>query len=90
VILAVLVFVKMSAAVWIVIRLYRGRLVTDRTLVTGAACWCAAVLALFGLLAWFVGTPLVPSYVILLVAILAMPLARVSAAPLALEWSRHR
>jgi hypothetical protein len=90
VVLAVLVCLKMSAAVWIVMRLHRGRLISDRTLVTGAACWSAAVLALFGLLAWFVGTPLVPHHLLLLIAILAVPLARLSAAPLALAWNRHR
>ena len=37
-ILAVLVCFKMSAAAWIATRLHRGRLLGDRTLVTGAAC----------------------------------------------------
>ena len=32
---------KMSAAVWIAARLYRSRLLSDRTLVAGAACWLA-------------------------------------------------
>ena len=35
-------------------------------------------------------TPLVPRYVLMLLVILAVPLARVSAAPLALAWNRHR
>jgi len=34
--------------------------------------------------------PLVPRYFLALLAILAIPLARVSAAPLALAWNRHR
>jgi hypothetical protein len=89
-IFAVLVAVKMSSAAWIAARLYRGRLVSDRALVTGAACWCIGVFALYGVLVWFVDTPLVAHYVLMLIAILAMPLARVSAAPLALAWNRHR
>jgi len=89
-ILAILVGVKMSAAAWIATRLYRSRLLRDRWLVTGAACWCLAVLALYGVLAWFLATPFFPRYVLALVAILAMPLARLSAAPLALAWNRHR
>jgi hypothetical protein len=89
-IVAILVIIKMSAAAWIATRLFDSRLVTDRTLVTGAACWCVAVLALYGVLVWFVDTPFVPRYFLGLVAILAIPLARVSAAPLALAWNRHR
>jgi len=89
-ILAMLVGVKMSAAAWIATRLYRRRLLGDRALVAGAACWCVAVLALYGVLVWFFSTPFVARYVLALVAILAIPLARLSAAPLALAWNRHR
>jgi hypothetical protein len=85
-----LVCVKMPAAAWIAIRLYDSRLLSDRTLVTGAAWWLVAVIALYGLLAWVVATPLVPRYFLLSIAMLEVPLARVSAAPLALAWNRHR
>ena len=87
---AVLVGVKMSAAAWIATRLYHSRLLIDRTLVTGAAVWLVAVLALYGVLVWLVDTPLIPRYFLALVAILAVPLSRLSAAPLALAWNRHR
>jgi hypothetical protein len=83
-ILAVLAGLKLCAAAWV------ARLLSDRTLVAGAACWLVLVLALHGLLVWLVATPFIPSYLLLLVAILATPLARVSAAPLALAWNRHR
>ena len=89
-ILAGLVCIKMSAASWIATRHYHSRLLSDRTLVTGAACWLVAVFALYGLFVWFFSTPLIPRYFLLLIAILAVPLARVSAAPLALAWNRHR
>jgi len=89
-ILAVLVAIKMSAAAWIATRLDRGRLLGDRALVLGAACWCAAVLALYGVFVWFFSTPFVAHYLLALIAILAVPLARLSAAPLALAWNRHR
>ncbi len=89
-ILAVLVGVKMSAAAFVAVRLYQSRLLSDRRLVTGAAVWLVAVLALYGVFVWFVDTALVPRYVLMLVAILSIPLARLSAAPLALAWNRHR
>ena len=89
-VVAVLAGMKMTAAGWIVMRLHASRLRSERSLVTGAACWCVAVLAVYGALAWFFSTPLVPRYLLALIAILVIPLARVSAAPLALAWNRHR
>ena len=89
-ILAGLAGLKMSAAAWIATRLDRSRLLGDRALVLGAACWLVAVLALYGVLVWFFSTPFVARYVLALIAILAVPLARISAAPLALAWNRHR
>jgi hypothetical protein len=89
-IFALLVGVKVTAAMWILLRLYRGHLLSDRALVLGSAFWCAAVFALYGVLVWLLGTPHIPHYLIMLLAILAIPLARLSAAPLALAWNRHR
>jgi len=89
-ILAVLVCFKISAAAWIAMRLHNSRLLGDRTLVIGALCWNVAVFALFGLLVWLLPTVLFRIHFLALVAILAIPLARLSAAPLALSWNRHR
>jgi hypothetical protein len=87
---AALVFIKMCAAAWIAMRLRDSRLLRDRTLILGAACWTVAVFALYGVLVWLVSTMIIPSYFLMLVAILGVPLARLSAAPLALAWNRHR
>ena len=89
-IFAVLVACKMLAAAVVAIRLARSGLLSDRTLVRGAARWSATVFALYGVLVWLVFGPLIPQYFLALLAILAVPLARVSAAPLALAWNRHR
>jgi hypothetical protein len=89
-ILAALVCAKVLAASWIASRLQSGGLLSDRVLLAGAACWVVAVIALHAVFVWLVLGPLVPSYFLLLLAILAVPLARVSAAPLALAWNRHR
>jgi hypothetical protein len=85
--LAVLKFV---AAIWVARRLVRSRLVTDRVLLIGAASWMLAVLMLHAVLVWWVDMPYTPPHLLLLIAILAVPLVRVSAAPLALDWNRHR
>ena len=87
---AVVVCLKISAAVWIAIRLFDRRLLRGRALLIGALSWDLAVFALYGLLLWIVPAILIRSYILALVAILAMPLARVAAAPLALAWNRHR
>jgi hypothetical protein len=88
-VLAAFVFLKMIAASFVAIRLYDSRLLTDRALVTGAMCWLATVTVIYGVLEWFAASPAFPRYFLAAIAILNVPLARVSAAPLALDWSRH-
>ncbi len=86
----VLVCVKLSAAAWIAMRLYDSRLLSGRTILIGAAIWDVVVFALYGLLVWLLPALLFRSYLLALAAILEVPLARLSAAPLALAWNRHR
>jgi len=86
----VLIVLKISLAVWIAMRLRDQRLVSDRTLIAGALCWDVAVFALYGLLLWIFPPIVIRAYELALLAILAVPLARLSAAPLAVAWSRHR
>ena len=88
--LAIAAGCKMVLAAWIATRLHDRRLITDRTLVTTALLWCVAVLALSGLLIWLAPSMLLPRHLLVLIAVLAVPLARLSAAPLALAWNRHR
>jgi poly(3-hydroxybutyrate) depolymerase len=87
---AVLVFFKVGAVAWITNRLSRDRLLGDRALVTGAAAWLALVLALYGVLAWLLDTHHIGHFFLVLLAILAVPLARPSAVLLALASNRHR
>lgn len=88
--LAALAILKTAAAAWIATRLHRQRLLGDRALVGAAALWTALVLALYALLAWMLPTPFFPRHVFLLLAILVIPLVRISMAPLALDVGRHR
>jgi hypothetical protein len=88
-ILAAFVLVKAIAGAWVAVRLVRSGVVPDRALVAGAIGWLATVLVLYGVLVWFADAPSIPRYFLMSIAILSTPLARVSAAPLALEWSRH-
>jgi hypothetical protein len=89
-ILGALVAAKMGAAAWVAVRLTRARTLSDRALLTGAITWTATVLALFGVLAWLADTPHIPRFLVMLIAILSVPLARISAATLAVQQNRHR
>jgi poly(3-hydroxybutyrate) depolymerase len=89
-ILAVLASLKVCGAAWTATRLARARLIGDRALVAGAASWVVAVGALYGVLAWLLDAPHVARYILLLLAILAVPLVRPALAALALAWNRHR
>jgi hypothetical protein len=59
-------------------------------IVAGAAGWAVTVFLLYGVFVWWVDTPMLPRHVFLLIAILSVPLVRIAAAPLALDWNRHR
>ena len=89
-ILSALAIMKMTAAVWIAMRVFNERLVRNCVLLATAACWCGAVFGVYGACVWFVDTAFVPHYLLLLIAIVVVPLSRVSAGPLALAWNRHR
>jgi len=87
---AAFVAIKLSIATWIAARLHDTQLVSDRAIVLGAACWDAIVFAVYALLVWLLPSILFRGYFLALIAILAVPLTRLSAAPLALAWNRHR
>lgn len=89
-IVAGLVAIKTALAAWIAVRLHRRGVLSDRTLLVGAVTWDVLVFALYGLLAWIFPNLVIRHYLLALIAILAIPLARLSAAPLALDWNRHR
>lgn len=88
--LGIIVAVRMLLGSWIAVRLYRGRLLPDRSLIAGAALWLGAVTTVYAVLLWLFATPIMPRFLLLLIAIVTVPLVRLSAAPLALAWNRHR
>lgn len=81
---------KIIAAIWIARRLLRSNLISDRALVYGAACWTLAVFLLYAVFVWWVDTPMIQRHMLAVFAILAVPLVRIAASPLALAWNRHR
>ena len=88
--LGVIVAARTVLACWIAVRLHRDRLLSDRSLVVGAVLWLAAVATVYAVLLWLFATPIMPRFLLLMIAIVTVPLVRLSAAPLALAWNRHR
>jgi hypothetical protein len=85
-----LICVKLCAGAWIAARLFDNRLLGSRALILGAVSWSLTVFALYGILRWILPEVIFHSYFLALIAILLVPLARLSAAPLALAGNRHR
>ena len=89
-ILAGFVCAKISVAAWMAAALRRHGLLADRMLLLSALSWDVLVFAMYGVLVWIFPPLLIRHYVLALIAILAIPLVRLSAMPLVLAWSRHR
>ena len=68
----------------------RRRVLEPRTAVRWVIAWVCVALTLFGLLAYAVPAERVPVYNLAFAVLFAMPMARLTAAPLALAWNRHR
>jgi hypothetical protein len=85
-----LIVLKLFLAAWIFRTLYRRGLASPRTLALGTGLWLGGVLLLFAFLVWFIPTERISLFWLAFAAILLLPLARPAAAPLALEWNRHR
>jgi hypothetical protein len=81
---------KAGAVLWIVTRVRRRRLLSDRVLLTIGSCWLLLLIGTFSILAWLVPAELVSRTLLALGVVLVLPLARPLAAPLALAWNRHR
>jgi hypothetical protein len=82
--------VKLLAAAWVSRVLVRRGLVEPRALGRLLAVWLLAAVGLFGLARGSVLFDEVPVSLLVSGAVLALPLVRLAAAPLALAWNRHR
>ncbi len=68
----------------------RRRVLEPRTAMRWVTAWVCVAATLFGLLAYAVPAERVPVYNLAFAVLFAMPMARLTAAPLALAWNRHR
>jgi hypothetical protein len=84
------VAVKTLCGGWMLWALRRRGLVTGRSLALLSGLWLLAAGCLLGWYFWMVPSELVPVLYLALGVVLVLPLNRLAAAPLALEWNRHR
>jgi hypothetical protein len=82
--------VKLLAAGWVGRVLLRRGLVEPRAIAKWLAVWLVAVVGLFALARGADLSDVVPVSLLASGAVLALPLVRLGAAPLALAWNRHR
>jgi hypothetical protein len=68
----------------------RRRVLEPRTAVRWVTAWVCVAATLFGLLAYAVPAERVPVSDLAFAVLFAMPMARLTATPLALAWNRHR
>jgi hypothetical protein len=68
----------------------RRRVASTRRVERLMALWLVTAVALCGLLCLLVPSRLAPPPLVLACVVLALPLVRISLAPLALAWNRHR
>ena len=79
--LIALVWLKVSIGAWVAVQLHDRKVLGDRAIVVGAMSWLVAVALVYGLIAWILASPVFPFHFVAAIAILLVPLARLSAAP---------
>jgi hypothetical protein len=84
------VAVKVASGGWMLWILRRRGLVTGRSLALLSGVWLLAAGCLLGCSLWMAPSELVPAPYLALGVVLVLPLNRLAAPPLALEWNRHR
>ncbi len=85
-----LLLCRLLAAGWALRRVLHRGLLRPRTAVRWVVGWLLLASTLFALLACTIPPELVPVGYIAFGVLLAMPMARLAATPLALAWNRHR
>ncbi len=81
---------KLLLGAWLVRVVIRRRLIQTRLIKRLLAVWLLTAAGLTGLLCWLVPHGLAPWHLVTACVVLALPLVRISLAPLALAWNRHR
>lgn len=81
---------KLALAGWSLRAIRRRRLVDSPLLSRLLAGWLLTAACMIALVHWLVPGELAPWYLVVPCVVLVLPLVRISLAPLALAWNRHR
>jgi hypothetical protein len=84
------VLLKLVAAAWAIRAIWRSRLLATRRLLALLGLWLLACGGLFALLTGVLPAELISWPWLACGTVLVLPLARITCAPLALAWNRHR
>jgi hypothetical protein len=88
--IVVLAMAKLALGGGLLLRLVEAGEVKPNSLAVMGAVWLAAAALLYGLLSAVIPSAALSRVHLVLLAILLLPLARLAAAPLSLNWNRHR
>ena len=81
---------KLLLGAWLVRVCIRRHLLQPRLVVHLLVAWLLTTAGLTGLLCWLIPDGLASWHLITACVVLVMPLVRISLAPIALAWNRHR
>jgi hypothetical protein len=81
---------KLLVGAWSLRALGRQTLIDTRLLARLVAAWVLVALSLIAIFLWLVPRSLAPWDLVVSCVVLALPLVRLTWAPLALAWNRHR
>lgn len=82
--------VKASLAAWTIVSLQRRRLVPAARIRRALSAWCAIVVVSSGCSIWLLPRAWAAPWQLIAGCVFVVPLSRLTAAPLALAWNRHR
>jgi hypothetical protein len=89
-VLGVVVCLKLGALAWVLSRAFRHRLWTARSLGVVLGVWAVTAGCLFVVAGWLLPEAVVPAYQTALGVVAVTPVTRLVAAPVVLDWVRHR
>ena len=81
---------KLLLGAWLIRVIVRRRLIEARLVKRLLGAWLLTTASLTGLLCWLIPAGLASWHLITACVVLVMPLVRISLAPIALAWNRHR
>lgn len=88
--MGMLTAIKVALAVWVLSTLRKRNMVSSSFLGKAGIAWALCAASFYALGMWLMPHGLMPNWQLVATIILFLPVVRISLAPLALAWNRHR